>query len=292
MVALQPFITLCTQTRVERAKRILEVACGAGSHSLVLASTYLQRGAVLVSTDFSAEMMVLAKKRFDDKEISQSYTSNPANKYHIIADEVLPLGDHSFDIEQALKEQNIEATDRFVLGCQANNESLPFKDGSFDCYLANLSLMLVDNHHNQLTEAHRVTKPGSSLAFTVWGRESKINNFSIMKEVYEIHGLGPKEQPAKTNYDLGKDPLKLKAEFEQHGFTNVRMWYQQMNTPYTDFEDYYQTIFHQPTSLAILNSLDEVKKAEVLATARKLYDERMGPSNLDPECFEVMIVTC
>ena len=57
-----------------------------------------------------------------------------------------------------------------VLGCLANNECLPFKDATFDCYLANLSLMLVDNHKNMLKEALRVTQSGAALAFTVWGR--------------------------------------------------------------------------------------------------------------------------
>ena len=37
-----------------------------------------------------------------------------------------------------------------------NNESLTYQDESFDCYVANLSLMLVDNHSNQLSECARV----------------------------------------------------------------------------------------------------------------------------------------
>ena len=39
-------------------------------------------------------------------------------------------------------------SEKAVLGAIANNESLPFKNETFDCYLANLSLMLVDNHIN------------------------------------------------------------------------------------------------------------------------------------------------
>jgi ubiquinone/menaquinone biosynthesis C-methylase UbiE len=58
---------------VHQAKRILEVACGAGNHSLVLATTYLKRGSVLVSTDFSSQMMEFTKKRFEDKELGGPY---------------------------------------------------------------------------------------------------------------------------------------------------------------------------------------------------------------------------
>lgn len=51
-----------------------------------------------------------------------------------------------------------------------------------------------------------MTKSGSTLAFTVWGRKEHNNNFGIMGEVYEMNGLGPKEKPAKTNHHLGVNP--------------------------------------------------------------------------------------
>ena len=87
----------------------------------------------------------------------------------------------------------------------ANNESLPFKHETFDCYLASLSLMLVDNHLNMLREAFRVCKPGASLGFTIWGRKECNQNFEILDVVFEKHGLKPKVTPAKTAYDLGKN---------------------------------------------------------------------------------------
>jgi tRNA A58 N-methylase Trm61 len=51
---------LAVHAGVARKKRILEVACGSGLHSLYLSKTMLKRGAVLVSTDISEEMMRLA----------------------------------------------------------------------------------------------------------------------------------------------------------------------------------------------------------------------------------------
>lgn len=50
---LQGFMTLAVHTKVHQKKRILEVACGSGLHSLYLAKTMLQRDAVLVCTDIS-----------------------------------------------------------------------------------------------------------------------------------------------------------------------------------------------------------------------------------------------
>eukprot|EP00347_Sterkiella_histriomuscorum_P001934 403370107 len=291
-VATQPFITLCTQVHLEDSKRILEVACGGGHHSILLASHYLKRGSALVSCDFSKQMMEMTQAKFQDKEVSGSYTYVPGNKFKIVADEVVPFGDHSFDIEEQLRENGVTENERFVFGCQANNESLPFKDQSFDCYISNLSLMLVDNHMNQLREAFRVTQSGSYLAFTVWGRKEHCNNFSILGEVYENNDLGPKEKPAKTNWHLGQDQQKLKSELESVGFDNIHMWYQPMNFPYRTFEEFYESIFQQPTSAATLATLDEAGKNKIKEDARKLFDERMGKNVLDPESFEVMIVVC
>ena len=43
---------------------------------------------------------------------------------------------------------NFTENDRAVIAGIANNESLPFTDGTFDCYISSLSLMIVDNHMN------------------------------------------------------------------------------------------------------------------------------------------------
>ena len=60
---------------------------------------------------------------------------------------------------------------KFLHYSVGNNEQLAFKDASFDAYVANLSLMLVDNPVNQIKEARRVLKSGSKAAFTIWGRK-------------------------------------------------------------------------------------------------------------------------
>lgn len=85
--------------------------------------------------------------------------------------------------------------------------------------------MLVDNHKNQLTEALRVSKKGARLAFTVWGRREFNHNFSILEDIMEKHGLGPKEKPKKTNFHLGKDPVAFKQELLELGFSNIKIWY-------------------------------------------------------------------
>ena len=100
----------------------------------------------MVSCDISVEMIKMFKKKFEDP--LADYTVIPGNKVIVKEEEFAPLGDQSWDLEQHLKEMRYQENERAVFGGVANNESLPFKSDTFDCYIANLSLMLVDNHSN------------------------------------------------------------------------------------------------------------------------------------------------
>lgn len=71
-----------------------------------------------------------------------------------------------------------------MFGCVANNECLPFKSENFDCYIANFSLMLVDNYKNQLSEALRVVKEGSTLTFSIWGKRENNAMYGIVDELF------------------------------------------------------------------------------------------------------------
>lgn len=58
----------------------------------------------------------------------------------------MPLGNQSFDIEEDVKKYRGTEKDKLILGYRALNECLPFKDESFDCYIANFSLHIVKDH--------------------------------------------------------------------------------------------------------------------------------------------------
>ena len=53
---------------------------------------------------------------------------------------------YTCDLEAIVEQQ--KPFRKLVFGCQANNEMMPFSDGTFGAYVANLSLMLVDNPVN------------------------------------------------------------------------------------------------------------------------------------------------
>ena len=121
----------------------------------------LKKGGVLVCTDIADQMISRLQERFEASE----WKLIPGNQSIIRAEELGKTDDKSFQIPSNPLDS------RLVIAGVANNEALPFEDSQFDCYIANLSLMLVDNYKNMLAEALRVTQAGASFGFTVYGRE-------------------------------------------------------------------------------------------------------------------------
>ena len=80
---VQGLVTCASMVEITSAKKTLEVACGTGAHSVMLASTFIPDGGVLVSCDFSKAMIAKAKKNFSKSD----YAKINGNKV-LIDDEV------------------------------------------------------------------------------------------------------------------------------------------------------------------------------------------------------------
>ena len=140
--SVQGMVTCAVMAEVPKCKRVLEVACGPGVHSKILATSFLNRdGGVLVSCDFAPSMVKKLKVNF---ETEHDYNLAPGNKSLI--DTETNYNEFSQDGELKNKcdlDKIIEAQgpfNKFVYGCQANNECLPFPSDYFEAYLAPLSL--------------------------------------------------------------------------------------------------------------------------------------------------------
>ena len=70
--AVQSTTTCLEMTDARYCDRVLEVACGAGTHSEVIAKGFLSnKGSVLVSSDFSKEMVTKLKERFEQSDYNE-----------------------------------------------------------------------------------------------------------------------------------------------------------------------------------------------------------------------------
>ena len=83
------------------------------------------------------------------------------------------------DIERVMSENT--PYNKLVYGCVADNMRLPFADCTFEAYISNLSLMIVQHRERQISETFRVLKPGARACFTIWGREENCSNFRIFR---------------------------------------------------------------------------------------------------------------
>lgn len=134
-------------------------------------------GSTLVSCDFSSAMVGRMKQRYE----SSSFTRQEGHKVVIDAetDYADPANTDQIDLEKICREN--APYDKFVFGCLADNMRLPFADSTFEAYISNLSLMIVQHRDRQLSEAFRVLKPGSRACFTIWGRPENCLNFQIRR---------------------------------------------------------------------------------------------------------------
>jgi ubiquinone/menaquinone biosynthesis C-methylase UbiE len=76
---IQGTVTCAVMTEMIKADRVLEVACGPGKHSLMLSSTFLKVGGVLVSCDYSGEMVKRLAANYNSEEIDSDFRHVPGN---------------------------------------------------------------------------------------------------------------------------------------------------------------------------------------------------------------------
>tara|TARA_B110000285_G_C14686874_1_gene407269 strand:- start:72 stop:434 length:363 start_codon:yes stop_codon:yes gene_type:complete len=77
--SVQGMVTCAVMTNMQNCKRVLEVACGPGAHSKILATSFLNRdGGVLVSCDYAQEMVKKLKETFEQEH---DFTLAPGNKF-------------------------------------------------------------------------------------------------------------------------------------------------------------------------------------------------------------------
>ena len=178
-------------------------------------------------------MMELTKQRFYQSD----YAMIPGNKVTIDDQTDYTSGEARLDLDQMVQDQGEYR--KLVIGSQASGSALPFPDDWFTSYVSNLVLMLVDSSVNMIREAYRVLKPGSTAAFTVWGRRENSMIFTAKdiaeQRIRESQGQQAAQQndtqPANavSNFDFSRDIEHFEEVFREAGFNQIKHWYQMQN---------------------------------------------------------------
>ena len=105
---------------------------------------------------------------------------------------------------------------------QAEAESLPFGEGTFDAAVSRLGVMFFPDVAAGLREMLRVVKPGGRAAFAVWGK-SELNPFSyLVTNVMSRHVSSAPEDPDAPGAFRFAEPGKLAKLLADAGAVNVR----------------------------------------------------------------------
>jgi SAM-dependent methyltransferase len=120
--------------------------------------------------------------------------------------------DASGSMVAAARELGIEAE-------QANAESLPFHDATFDAVFSNAALHWVRDHESMLAQVHRVLKPGGRFVAEMGGQGNIAAIRVALMAVLERHGYGDREDG--VNYYPTAESYT--ERLRQHGFRVEQM---------------------------------------------------------------------
>ena len=130
---------------------------------------------------------------------------------------------------------------RYIAGYVADNMDLPFTDGIFDSYIANLSLFAVPDKQKMVNESFRVLKPEGKAVFITWGRTENMSYFNASLSVLKKYGL------YEGDMRHGEDPEYARKLMTEAGYTDIKTWYQPMNMAIGDGEIFFNTFIDNPT---------------------------------------------
>lgn len=240
---IQGTVTCAVMTEMRAAKRTIEVACGPGKHSRLLASNFLRDdGGVLVSCDISGKMVQKIKANYEGEDCE--YKLVPGNKFVVDTEtnyaEFKDPNSLKATVDLSKMLDSHQPFRKFVFACQATNELLPFESQFFDSYLANLSLLHVNSRPNMLNEAFRVLRPGGTACFTTWGRKEKCVFFTTVDTVLGRH-FPPETLKLfdKSHFfKLYENKDQTLQEMEAAGFTDIKVWEQSQNVLMNGGEDF------------------------------------------------------
>jgi ubiquinone/menaquinone biosynthesis C-methylase UbiE len=146
----------------------------------------------------------------------------------------------------------------------ANNEDLPFQNNSYDRYIANLSLHIVENPIKMIEEAFRVLQPGGVALFSSVGKPRREDFRSFINQALITAGA-----PAKRSINLAiSDDESLMKILKDAGFSRVLTFYSNACIPATTVDEVVE-ILGKNYSVENIKAINPELHKRVLETMRE-----------------------
>ena len=271
-------VLLYSATKASKASRICEIGAGCGLASRMFISTAQKEDSVFFACDISEGM----NKIFVENLEKSDTALNPNFKVEWIK------GIHEkIDVEKHIEDMGPEIT-RKVFCNQADAEKLPYPDECFDVYVSNLTMMLVNNYKNQISECYRVLKKGGTAGIATVGRPENSSYVSFYTDVLKSLGHDVPSLPENRLFNSGKI-VQLEKDFRELGFSEVKLSYAQSDILFKDEKEATDIQTTSPLVRGLLDNLSEEEKARFYEEVKVKWNEVYGVGSIKPMTRELLV---
>lgn len=103
---------------------------------------------------------------------------------------------------------------------EADAQSLPFNDDSFDAVICGFGIIHVPDPHKAMSEMRRVLKPGGRVAVSTWEAPNPGNGFGLLYAAIQAHADMDIDLPHGPDFFQFSDPAKMSNALLESGFDN------------------------------------------------------------------------
>jgi SAM-dependent methyltransferase len=150
-------------------------------------------------------------------------------------------------------------------------DKLPFADGSFDAAMSSFVFQLVPNRARAIREAHRVLRPGGTLAYVSWLAEDRAFRPDIeFDDVLDEIGVGarlPDDRPGDI-----PDVAGAAAQMRRAGFRDVDAARRELEHPFS--VDGYVRFMTEFDEEDLVSSLEPEQRERLVGSLRERLEAR------------------
>jgi ubiquinone/menaquinone biosynthesis C-methylase UbiE len=175
---------------------------------------------------------------------------------------------------------------------QADAQSLPFPDGSFDAVVGNLAIPHLGSPEQAVAEFRRVLTGAGRLALSTWDRPDRARLVGVLLEAVREAGAAPPETvPAGPDFFRFADDAEFTALLTGQGFVDVEVRSVAFTHPVSSADELWEGLLRGTvrTAAVIHGQPEDVVQRIRAGFDRKLADYRSGQAYHLPVAYKLAV---